>query len=44
MVAKLSDSGADAVVLDLEDAVAALVKAAARAGVRSALASLRGRP
>jgi citrate lyase subunit beta/citryl-CoA lyase len=41
-VAKLSDSGADAVVLDLEDAVAAREKAAARAGVRGALASLRG--
>ena len=41
-VAKLSDSGADAVVLDLEDAAAAREKAAARAGVRGALASLRG--
>jgi citrate lyase subunit beta/citryl-CoA lyase len=41
-VAKLSLSGADAGVLDLEDAVATKEKAAARAGVRPALASLHG--
>ena len=41
-VAKLSLSGADAGVLDLEDAVASREKPAARAGVRAALASLRG--
>jgi citrate lyase subunit beta/citryl-CoA lyase len=39
-VAKLPLSGADAGVLDLEDAVAEKQKAAARAGVRSALATL----
>jgi citrate lyase subunit beta/citryl-CoA lyase len=41
-VAKLSLSGADAGVLDLEDAVAAGEKVAARAGVRAALSTLRG--
>jgi citrate lyase subunit beta/citryl-CoA lyase len=39
-VAKLSGSGADAVALDLEDAVASGEKASARAGVRAALATL----
>ena len=41
-VAKLSASGADAVALDLEDAVATSQKAFARAGVRAALATLHG--
>src|ERR1700675_49583 len=41
-MAKLSLSCADAGVLDLEDAVASREKPAARAGVRAALASLRG--
>jgi citrate lyase subunit beta / citryl-CoA lyase len=40
-VAKLSGSGADAVALDLEDAVASSEEASARAGVRAALAALR---
>ena len=41
-VAKLSGAGADAVVLDLEDAVATSEKASAGSGVRDALATLRG--
>ena len=41
-VAKLSLSGADAVALDLEDAVAASEKGSARSGVRAALATLSG--
>ena len=41
-VAKLSSSGADAIVLDLEDAVAVREKASARAVIREALASLQG--
>lgn len=41
-VARLSDSGADAVVLDLEDAVADSQKAAARLSAREALPTLKG--
>jgi citrate lyase subunit beta/citryl-CoA lyase len=41
-VAKLAASGADGVVLDLEDAVAATQKVEARAAARQALADLRG--
>jgi citrate lyase subunit beta/citryl-CoA lyase len=41
-VARLSGSGADAVVLDLEDAVADSQKVAARTSAREALPTLRG--
>ncbi len=41
-VAKVFDAGADAVILDLEDAVAVSAKPAARAAVRAALQQPRG--